>query len=126
TLKNKHDMKQVQATFEKEFKSTPTENVYVSNWTPSSLRLPNPPIVRILVSGRTDTEKRELMRTITSLIEDNRIGRTKTSPNLHLADGIELRIAEATKFQAQMARLDAASVLAPIQVALEGEHEISL
>ncbi len=60
-LRDKSQIADVKQAFEARFKSSPLANVYIEDWTPTSLEIPNPPVAKIFISGRTETDRRELL-----------------------------------------------------------------
>lgn len=86
-LKDKRQVKELKKKFEDHFKSTPEARVHVGTWTPTSLRIPNPPIVEASVNSSSEEERRNLLETMREAVRDiDDLGRKRTNPSLSKVD----------------------------------------
>lgn len=90
-LKDKRDVKTLKKKFEDHFKSTPEARVYVGTWTPTKLRIPNPPVIEASVAATTDEERRNILEDLREAVRDvENAGRKKTIPRLKKNDFLSI------------------------------------
>lgn len=90
-LKNKDDIVRIKKELEEHFQNTPLVNVNVFDWNPTSLEIPNPPMLRMFVSGKTEVEKRELIDLISEKVQTNKdVGRISSAPKTRKSDFINI------------------------------------
>ncbi len=86
-LKQKSDVKMLKKKFEDHFKDSPEASVYVGVWQPTSLRIPNPPIVEARVVGSDIDQRLEKVDNImTGLNKNEDLGQKDVRPQTSQSD----------------------------------------
>ena len=93
TLKDKRQVNRLKKEFEEYFKNTPELQFYVGTWTPTSLEIPNPPLVEVNVAGSDDAMRRENMELIVGSLNslDKDVGRINQEPSPSKSDYLDIK-----------------------------------
>jgi hydrophobic/amphiphilic exporter-1 (mainly G- bacteria), HAE1 family len=94
-LRDKSEISEVKQAFEARFKSSPLANVYIEDWTPTSLEIPNPPVAKIFVSGRTEADRRELLGKVEEKLSSiEELGNRRSRPRSRQDDYLRVAMKE--------------------------------
>ena len=112
TLSDKKEIKLVKKTLEKKFPATPLAYFYVSDWTPTALEIPNPPLLEILVNHPKEDQKKRYLERITEIARgfEELGGNIKVAPKSTLENNLEIKIHEDAVREVQASDLGKASV----------------
>ncbi len=90
-LKDKSQINSIKKAFEGHFKNTPKFNFHIEDWTPTSLEIPNPPLLHVNISGKNENEKRKLINTIKEILsESDDLGQKKSYPRTYQEDYLRI------------------------------------
>lgn len=82
-LKDKKDAQRFWKELENEFGNTPITKFWIGPWNPSELPIPNPPQLRIAVTGNKVEERQEVAQNLIDLLEaSNLYFRISSDPNV--------------------------------------------
>lgn len=94
-LKDKSQVNDFKKRLEKRFKNTPLVNFYIQAWVPTSLKIPNPPLVDIEINGSNAEQKRQILEQLVELIDPlDGVGHISENPGHNLKHSYELKINE--------------------------------
>lgn len=92
-LKDKRKIKEFKKRLESRFKNTPNVNFDVIPWVPTSLEIPDPPLVEIEIGGSTPEQKREVLEQLVEVIDPlDGVGDLKENPDHNLRHAFALKV----------------------------------
>lgn len=103
SLKDKSQLDAIKARMEKQFKNSPTVRYHVSTWAPTSLKIPNPPDISVLISGNDETKKREIQATIEDVLDGDQFGQKNGKPDIYPNNQYQITI-DDTQLEAMATR----------------------
>lgn len=94
-LKDKKKLTSFKKKLEDRFKNTPFVNFGVYPWVPTSLKIPDPPIIEIEIGGASQEQKRELLEKLIESIDPMEgVGEVEGSPDHSLRHAFQLKVNE--------------------------------
>lgn len=91
-LKKKKEIEGIITKAEEKFKNTATKFYFVEQWNPSELRIPDPPQVRLELTGGTPERRLEVAQNLQDMVLSNGIyDRVRAEPNSQREKGIFIK-----------------------------------
>lgn len=86
-LKDKSQSRRVKQVIESSFSNSPLFRLYIREWTPTRLRIPNPPVVRMNVLGHSEEDRRDTLARLEDIADRfDQIGRRSFFPGARQDD----------------------------------------
>jgi multidrug efflux pump subunit AcrB/outer membrane protein TolC len=94
-LKDKHVVSSFKKRMEARFKNTPFVNFHVYPWVPTSLKIPDPPLVDIEIGGSNAEQKRQTLERLVEVIDPlDGVSHVEESPDHNLRHAFSLKVDE--------------------------------
>lgn len=125
TLKDKKLLKGFKKKLEERFKDTPLTKFGVYPWLPTALRIPDPPFLRIELTGPNDDKKREELNKIARILQNIKGLNVDFAPGVWKKDKIKIEIDEekVNKMAAAgYSNISRSTIMGMIQYALEEKY----
>ena len=128
TINDKKLIEGVTADLEDNFTATPAVHFYINAWNPTSLEIPNPPLLEVVVNEPIEEDKRAYLKRIKDIARGYSVGRIRTMPRATTDNNlvVEFNDEVISELRAKGAPLNTGDITSLIRFSLQQQQVQSL